>query len=280
MKIQTCIIILNLNGKDFLKNCLNSINKNTYYKNYKVIVVDNNSSDGSQNLIKSKFKWVDLIENKINRGFSGGNNDAIKFATKKYNSKYFYLLNNDTLVQKNWLSESIKTSKTMDAGIVGSRQLTFDKEPAISAGWIKSFGVHYYFGNKEKEVDWVSGAGFLVKKEVFDKIGLLDEIYNPAYYEETDLERRAIKAGFKIFHSPKSIFLHKGGVTSKKEISNLSELFYRNRFIYFFKYYGLLYFLPRAFFDIFREFKKEKFKGIKNLFNNYKKGYILIKKNK
>ena len=280
MKFDTAIIILNWNGKIYTKNCLDSIRKNTFYENYKIIVVDNGSTDGSQKMIKSQYKEVYLIENQSNKGFAGGNNDAIKFATKKYNSKYFYLLNNDTLVQKNWLSESIKTSKTMDAGIVGSRQLTFDKEPAISAGWIKSFGVHYYFGNKEKEVDWVSGAGFLVKKEVFDKIGLLDEIYNPAYYEETDLERRAIKAGFKIFHSPKSIFLHKGGVTSKKEISNLSELFYRNRFIYFFKYYGLLYFLPRAFFDIFREFKKEKFKGIKNLFNNYKKGYILIKKNK
>jgi len=146
----------------------------------------------------------------------------------------------------------------MDAGIVGSRQLTFDKEPAISAGWIKSFGVHYYFGNKEKKL-----IGFLVqvfsKEEVFDKIGLLDEIYNPAYYEETDLERRAIKAGFKIFHSPKSIFLHKGGsYLLKKKFQTFPNYFIEIDSFYFFKYYGLLYFLPRAFFDIFREFKKRK----------------------
>jgi len=280
MKLQKIsIIILNLNGKELTKNCLNSIKKNTLYANYNVIIVDNGSNDGSQNIIKSRFKWVDVLENKTNRGFSGGNNDGINYAIKKYNPNYFYLLNNNTLVKKGWLKEAIKTAeKSKDIGIVGSKQLNFDKKPAISAGWIHPFGVRYYWGVEEKEVNWVSGAGFLVKKEIFDKIGLLDEIYNPAYYEETDFERKSIKAGFKIIHSPNSIFLHKGGATSKKEIGNFSELFYRNRFMYFMKNHGLLYFFPRIFLDCFREFKKNKISGVRNLFYFYKNGFTLINK--
>jgi GT2 family glycosyltransferase len=280
MENRLCaIIILNFNGKEYLKNCLNSIKKNTRYKNYKIVVVDNGSQDKSQKMMKSKFKWVDLIENKINRGFSRGNNDGIKYSIKKYNPKYFYLLNNDTLVEKNWLVESIKTmEKSKNTGIVGSKQLTFNKKPARSAGWIHMFGVNYYSGNIEKSVNWVSGAGFLIKKEAFNKIGLFDEIYNPAYYEETDLEERVLHAGFEIIHCPKSIFLHKGGQTTKNKPKYFSELFYRNRFIYFFKHYGLLYFLPRMFVDIVKQYKRKGIGGVRKLFGSYQEGYFLINK--
>lgn len=275
------IIILNLNGKEFTKNCLEAIKKNTSYKNYNVIIVDNNSNDGSREMIKSNFKWVDLLENNSNRGFSGGNNDGINYAIKRYNPDYVYLLNNDTLVEKNWLSEAVKTiQKNSATGIVGSKQLNFDKKPVISSGWVNSWGVKYYWGNEEKEVSWVSGAGFLVAKKVIEKVGILDEIYSPAYYEETDFEKRATKQGFKIIHCPKSIFLHKGGATSKKEVRNFSGLFYRNRFIYFIKNHGYFYFLPRAISDCFKEFKKNNLSGVLDLLSFYKKGYFLIKKNK
>jgi len=268
-----CIIILNLNGKEFTKNCLNSIKKNTYYKNYKVIVVDNNSSDGSQNLIKSKFKWIDLIENENNRGFSGGNNDGIKYALKKYNPDYFYLLNNDTIVTKNWLLEALKTiEKSKEIGIVGSKQLTFDKKPAISAGKISMFGVKYYYGNKEKEVNWVSGASLLIKREVINKIGFLDERYSPVYYEETDFEFRAKKYGFKIIINPNSIIFHKGGGTSTN--LDLNFIFYRNRFVFFIKNYGLFFFIPRMISDIIKSIKLRKFHS---LIKAYKEGRKLLK---
>lgn len=209
---RVSIIIVNLNGKKYLQDCLNSIKKNTEYPNYDVVVVDNNSKDGSKELIKQKFRWVDLIENKENRGFSGGNNDGIKYAINKYNPDYFLLLNNDTTVEKNWLNEAVKTAqKSENTGIVGLKQLTFERKPAISAGWIKSFKIKYYFGDSEKKVGWVSGAGFIIKKEVIQKIGLLDEMYNPCYYEESDWEKRAMLNGFDIVYCPRSVFLHKGG---------------------------------------------------------------------
>ncbi|MDE1848638.1 MAG: glycosyltransferase family 2 protein [Nanoarchaeota archaeon] len=248
-----CIIILNLNGKSFTENCLNSIQENTAYKQYRTIVVDNNSTDGSREMIKSRFKWVNLIENTENRGFSGGNNDGISWAIKRYNPDYFYLLNNDTLVMDGWLSEAIKTAEhDSKIGIVGSKQFNFDKEPTISAGWIKTTGVKYYYGDEDREVSWVSGAGFLIKKEAIMKIGLFDEMYNPAYYEETDFERRAIMAGFKIFHSIKSVFLHAGGGTTKNEKQkDYNVIFYRNRARFFSKYnpVGLIF---RFFTDIIR----------------------------
>lgn len=271
-----CIIIMNFNGKEYLKNCLDSIKRNTNYGNHKILVLDNNSKDGSKKLIKTKYLWVDLIENLRNEGASRTLNIGIKYAFEKYNPDYFYLLNNDTLVKKNWLTKAIKTaSKDKKIGIVGSKQLDFEGGPVISAGWIHPFGVRYYYGSKPIKVNWVSGACFLVKRQVFKKIGFFDEIYNPAYYEETDLQRRAIKKGFEIWHCPTSIVLHKGGGTT----INLKEdfifkLFYRNRVVFFKKHYGLIYFLPRAFFDFIKAIKS---KRLKLLLNAYMRGIKMLK---
>jgi GT2 family glycosyltransferase len=276
---KVSIIIINLNGKKFLKNCLKSIIKNTNYENYNIIVVDNGSTDGSQQLIKSKFKKVELIENKKNEGFSKANNLGINFAIKRYHPDYFYLLNNDTFVNKDWLNEAIRSmEKSEKRGIVGSRQFTFEKKPAISAGWIKTFKTKYYFGEQEKEVEWVSGAGFMIKKEVFEKIGLFDEMYSPLYYEESDFEKRAFKNDFKIIYSPKSIFFHAGGGDSKNEkLINLNEVFYVNRARFFSKYLfsGLII---RFFLDLFRTRKKIKILRLIELYFNgikYRKKTII-----
>ena len=273
MNKHCSIIIMNYNEKDYLKDCLNSIERNTYYENYNIIVIDNNSTDGSKDLIKKL--GMDFINYDKEYHASKIINLGIKHAIKKYNSDYFYLLNNDTIVKKNWLSEAVKTmEKDSQIGIVGSKQLTFEEEPTISAGQIHMFGVKYYYKD-EKEVNWVSGAGMLIKKEVIDKIGLFDEIYKPCYYEETDFEKRASLNGFKIFHSPKSIFLHKGGVTTCKSNINFNKAHYRNRIIYFLRYHSLIYFLPRLIIDIL--------KGIKNkqltiILKGYKEGLKCLRK--
>jgi len=271
-----CIIIMNFNEKEYLKNCLDSIKRNTNYSNYKIIVLDNNSNDGSKRLIKVKYLWVDLIENLRNEGASKTLNIGIKYALEKYDPDYFYLLNNDTLVEKNWLTDAIKTiSKDKKIGIVGSKQLTFEEKPSISAGWISMWGVNYYRGNSNKEVNWVSGAGLLIKKEVIEKIGLLDEIYSPAYYEETDFEKRAINAGFKILYNPKSVIYHKGSGTIRKlDQDKIFYIFYKNRTRFFLKHFSIYYFLPRIFLDIYKSIKLKKFKI---LIKAYKEGYKSLK---
>ena len=276
---KVCIIIVNFNGKQFIKDCLENIKRNTKYKDYKVVFVDNNSLDGSEKFVSEKYPWVDLIANKTNRGFSGGNNDGILYAAKKYNPDYFFILGNDTKVQKNWLQECIKLAESKtQIGIVGSKQMTFEGKESIFAAWFHPFGVKYYFGNLPKKVNWVSGACFLIKKEVIKKIGMLDEIYNPCYYEETDLEKRAEKAGFEVWVCPKSIVYHKvGGTNSKLKTDFIYSLMYRNRIIYFLKHYGILYFLPRFFYDCFKALKV---KRLKLLFSSYNSGLKKLKDSK
>ncbi|MDE1848521.1 MAG: glycosyltransferase family 2 protein, partial [Nanoarchaeota archaeon] len=203
------------------------------------------------------------VENRENRGFSGGNNDGIKYAFQKYDPNFFYLLNNDTKVTRGWLTEAVKTAEgDRKIGIVGSKQLNFEGKATIRAGRIHTFGVKYYWGEEDKEVTWVSGAGFLIKKEVIMKIGMFDEMYNPAYYEETDFEKRAITAGFKIFQSARSIFLHKGGGTTEKDRKvNYDLIFYKNRARFFSKY-NLPGFLIRMITDIIRTSRRLKFSDL------------------
>ena len=276
MNIKITIIIINWNGKELLRDCLNSIKKNTKYKNYKIIVVDYGSVDGSIEMLKSKFKQVDLVKNEKNLGFVKGNNIGIKYAIRKYNPDYFFFLNNDTKVTKNWLTKLMEVVKLSNkkVGIFGCKQLTFQRKPSISAGWILPWGVKYYYGKQYKEVNWVSGACFLVKKEVIRKIGMFDPKYSPGYYEETDLEQRALRAGFKIIYVPISIILHKGSATAKKLDENyVFYIFYRNRIRFFKKNFPFYYLWLRILFDFFKAIKLKKlplllkayYKGIRSL---------------
>jgi len=266
---KVCIIILNFNGKNLIRNCLESIKNNTLYKNYKVIVVDNASTDSSVEIIRKNFGWIDLVQNKKNYGFSKGNNIGIKYALKKYNPDYFLLLNNDTKVTKNWLTNLVKVAESNKRiGILGCRQLNFKGKPAISAGWILPHKVKYYWGNEIKEVNWVSGACWLIKKEVIKKIGFIDECFT--YYEETDFIARARKAGFRIVYVPSSVIYHKGGVTYKKfDDEIVFEMFYKSRIRCFLKNFPFYYLPLRILLDLFKALKSKK---IKLLFKAYLEG--------
>ena len=267
--------MVNYNGGDYLKNSIDSVRKNTKKGTYKIILIDNNSMDGSLKSVK-EAPDLHIIKNDSNSGFSKGNNQGIKYALKKFNPKYFYLLSNDTLVNPNWLSESIDVAETnKDIGIVAPRQLDFEGKPTNSIGWIKRWGVKYHQGDKIKEIGWANGACFLVKTTLFEKIGLLDEGYSPAYYEETDFDKRAIDAGFKILYAPKSIVYHKGGGSSTTfSQDRIFEVFYKNRIRFFLKHYSWFYFLPRIFLDFFKALKKGR---VRLLFKSYRRGFLSLK---
>lgn len=102
---KVSVIVLNYNGKRYLRDCFEAIRKNTKYLNYEAVMVDNNSTDGSVDFVKSTFPGVKIIETGENWGFAAGNNIGIK----KTNSKYVFLLNNDTIVQPYWLSKVVET---------------------------------------------------------------------------------------------------------------------------------------------------------------------------
>jgi len=271
---KVCIIILNWNGKELLKDCLSSIFKLTDYPNYKVIVVDNGSTDGSVEFVKKNFPKADVLALDKNYGFSKGNNIGIKYALKKYKPKYILLLNNDTkIIQKDWLTKLVGTAESDEKiGIVGPKLIYPDGR--IQHVWtivnpyrLQFFITNYKRGEKDskrfsilKEVDALCGACVLIKKEVIEKIGLIDENFNPFWLEDTDFFIRARDNGFKLIYNGKVKVVHFEGVSTKKyagrkDLTENKNVFFiqrRNMLYFLLKHYGikaLLFQLPLILFD-------------------------------
>ncbi|CEL25132.1 glycosyltransferase family 2 protein [Methanobacterium formicicum] len=189
-------------------------------------------------------KHITLIKNSENRGFPGGNNVGIEFALEFFDPDYILLLNNDTVVDENFLGELIKNGDSNDVGILGPKIYFYDEPQTIwSAGckisWKLSRGIQ--IGTNEadkgqydeiKEVEYVSGSAFLIKTEVIKRIGLMDEEYF-LYFEESDWTLRANQEGFKSLYIPTSHIWHKVS-RSGGGISNPIGLYYitRNRWIF------------------------------------------------
>jgi hypothetical protein len=209
---KVAIILVNWNNYPDTKECLDSLGEITY-SNYEVIVVDNGSEDGSGHKLKKKFPQYNFIFNKKNLGFTGGNNVGMRYALKK-KVDYIFLLNNDTVVDKNFLQPLVKTAeRDKKIGIVGPVLYFYDQPQKIqSAGGKISLwkGKHPSLTilPDNRKVDYISGAALLIKKEAVEKIGLLDKKYF-AYCEEVDWCLRAKKAGYKILIVPQGKIWHK-----------------------------------------------------------------------
>jgi GT2 family glycosyltransferase len=202
----------------------------------------------TENLTKNH---ISLIKNSENRGFPGGNNVGIKFALEFFDPDYILLLNNDTVVDENFLGELIKNGDSRDdVGILGPKIYFYDEPQTIwSAGckisWKLSRGIQIGTNEVDKgqydeinEVEYVSGSAFLIKTEVIKKIGLMDEDYF-LYFEESDWTLRANQEGFKSLYIPTSHIWHKVS-RSGGGISNPIGLYYitRNRWIFMRKWAG------------------------------------------
>lgn len=203
------IIIVNLNNKKILKECINSIYKNTRKIEFEVIVSDNRSTDGSPELIKSNFPQVKLIENRDNLGFVRGNNIGLKQAEARYS----ILLNNDTIVKESALDKMVEfMDSNPNAGACGPKLLNIDGTIQHQGGL---FSKKFWTSQKPVSVDFVIGAALLVRKEVIDKVGMMDE--NLFFYnEDLDWCMTIRKAGWKVFFLPQAEIIHYGGFSSKK----------------------------------------------------------------
>jgi GT2 family glycosyltransferase len=208
---------------------------NNDFENEEIPIITKNSS----------FKHLTLIKNNKNYGFPGGNNIGMKFALKFFNPHYILLLNNDTVVEKNFLNELVKNGEVhRDVGILGPKLYFYDEPDTIwSAGcklsWKLSRGIQIGVNeldkgqyDNEKEVEYVSGSAFLIKDEVIRKIGLMDEKYF-LYFEESDWTLRANQAGYKSLYIPKAMVWHKVS-RSGGGISKPVGLYYitRNRWLF------------------------------------------------
>jgi GT2 family glycosyltransferase len=237
MQKNVHIITLNWNNEGDTIECVKSLEK-IDYGNYKIIVVDNGSSDESVFKIKKQFPEIKIIKNKNNLGFAGGNNIGIKYAINN-EADYVLLINNDTTVEKDFLNKLVEAGEADEkAGILGSKICYYDEPKIIwSAGgdinWLKNKGAHIGLDeidngqyDKTKEVNYLTGCCVLIKREVIEKIGALSEDYF-LYYEDTDFTLRAKNAGYKSVYVPSSKIYHKVSRSTKPGSS--SYIYYHTR---------------------------------------------------
>jgi len=240
-KNKVSVIIVTYNNLDLTKRCLYSVEKYSNYENLEVIIVDNNSQDGTKEYLKEyakNRKNVKVILNEENLGFSAGNNIGIKNAT----GDYIVLLNNDTFVTPNWI-ERLMAHFELDnkIGLVGPRTNNIGNEAKIETDVkteeeIVSFAEKLYKENRLKQYDKVRVLAFfcvMIKKEVFDKIGLLDEAFGIGMFEDDDFCERAKKAGYKLVCADDVFIYHHLSATFDKEPPEWKKkLFEKNKKIY------------------------------------------------
>lgn len=233
MQKKVSVVVLNWNGKDNLKICLSSL-KTLSYKPYEVIVVDNNSHDGSGEMVEKFYPWVTLVKNKKNIGYSGGNNIGIK----KSKGAYIFILNNDTRVTKTFLEPLIARMEEDKAiGCVQPKLLYGKNHKMLNAvgSYLTSSGFLYHYGyrknanlsqyNKQLAIYSAKGAAMLLRRSALEKVGLFDEDFF-IFFEETDLCHRLWLAGYKVMYEPKSIIYHFEAVDTGRQMTD-----YRRNFL-------------------------------------------------
>lgn len=259
---QLSIIVVSWNTKDMLRQCLRSIYESTRGLAYEIFVVDNASSDGTVAMIESEFPHVILIKNIENVGFAKANNQAMR----KSRGKYILLLNPDTMILDNAIIEmkDFMDTNTM-AGIATCKILNPDKTIQLCYGEFPSLETIIFGGstvrpalhslfltkrffkdaglstneyNQRQKVDWIMGAFMMVRKEVADQVGLLDEKLF-MYGEEPDWCYRITRHGWGIWYVPEPKIIHYGG-QSTEQVTGMHTIDWllKTQYYFFLKHYG------------------------------------------
>lgn len=245
---KVAIIIVTWNGIEDTMECLESL-KGVTYKNFRIIVIDNASHDGSVSRIQKKYPEIQIVENNQNLGFAPAVNIGIECAQSQH-FKYALLLNNDTIVDKDFLTILVKTiEKKPDNGIVGSKIYYFNSDKILwfaGGAFTPSDGLFRNIGQQEKdlgqvcetEVDFVSGCSMLFRIDILKVTGLLNEKYE-SYVEDVEFNLRAKDSGYKIVLAPSSVVWHKvskssgGEVNTKKTFLKVrNSIFFGNGYLY------------------------------------------------
>jgi GT2 family glycosyltransferase len=247
------IIIVSWNTEKLLDSCLQSIYNNPFSGEYEIWLVDNASSDGSVEMVKTKYPTVKLIENQNNPGFAGGNNQAIRLSK----GKYVLLLNPDTEVKPEALNKMVSFLEgCVKAGAAGAKLVSPDGSmqhschPSLTLPremWrlfhldkLRSFGMydmHQWDKNMPRQVDVLQGAALLLRKSALDQVGLMDEDYF-MYTEEVDLCYRLKKGGWQLWWVPEAEVLHYGGQSTKLVKEKMFLTLYESRLKFFRKHHG------------------------------------------
>lgn len=254
------VIIVNWNVKDLLRQCLQTLldaGQLTPDLTSEIIVVDSASGDGSPQLVRETFPQVRLIASQENLGYARGNNTGVAAAQ----GRFFLLLNPDTLVQPNALLEMVCYLNAQPAvGAVGPQLLWPDGtvqssrrrfptlgslfwESTLLGQWFphNRYRQRYHLADVSSDhtqrVDWVVGAALLIRREVWQQVGPLDENFF-MYFEETDWCRRAAKRGWQIHYLPTAKIIHYEGKSSEQVVATRTLRFQRSKLRYTRKYFG------------------------------------------
>ena len=258
-------IILNYNNSQDTIKCLESIYKNIKYKRIQVIVIDNGSKTEDVLILKKWFNSQDVesifchkghfsynnkpfkrelifIENKENLGFAGGNNIGIKYALN-CGADYVWLLNNDTIIDKDALIELIKLAEIdKKIGMVSSKLYCYNDPKKVQYNGEKVVyeGMEDVKGELPKPTNSATGCSLLMRRKFIENVGLLDEDYF-LYFEDNDITTRALKAGWKVYYSPYSKIYHKGGASVGGWLKTPLSVYYatRNLLLYHHKHDSL-----------------------------------------
>ncbi len=263
---KVAVVILNYKVKDLVLKAVESV-KRSSYKNIQIIVVDNNSEDGVEEILKKDIEVI-FIQSGDNLGYSGGNNLGIKKGLTE-GAKWVFILNPDATIKPDTLEILLKKANEYNAQLLNPKIYFDDSKTLWFAGKIfdkaNVLGSHKGVDQQDNgqfdqdiEMDDVTGAALLIKKEVFEKIGFFDERYF-LYYEESDFATRAKKAGFKIMYIPKAVTYHKNAQSTGLGTPLQDYFITRNRMLYASKFLPL-----RTRFALLRE-------GLRNLKNNVRR---------
>jgi GT2 family glycosyltransferase len=207
------IIIVNFNGLNRLQKCINSILKNNYRK-YEIIIVDNNSNDGSIDFVKKEFPKIKLIKLEQNYGYAKPNNIGAKIAQ----GEFLFFLNNDTIIQPTTIKELVNAMEKPEIGICQSLLLHPDRSVDSSGDYVNHLGFPYSSKTqttKMKSILSARGAAMMVKKKIFLELLGFDEKFFVSF-EDVDIGWRSWLWGYKILLVPSSVVIHEGGVTVNK----------------------------------------------------------------
>ena len=224
---KVSIIIVNYNGKELLQKCLDSLLK-VNYDNFEIILVDNNSTDGTVEFITKNYPSLIIIKLDSNKGFAEPNNVAAKISK----GKYLLFLNNDTVVTPNFISEMVKVMET-DKKIAVCQSLLLKPDGSVdsSGDFIDHLGVVYNSKTKIDEIREVSsarGASMLVRSDIFEKLDGFDQKFFITF-EDVDLCWRSWILGYRVLIIPTSIVYHEGGITIKKIKSEIAFHGFKNQ---------------------------------------------------
>jgi GT2 family glycosyltransferase len=233
-ELKPCVdvVVLTWNRLQDTLACLESLSHLTY-PNYRVMVVDNGSSDGTAESIAAQYPDVELIVNEHNLGFAGGFNVGLRQALKQ-GADFMLVLNNDTIVPTDLLDELMAQAAPSDVGMLAPKIFYFSEPQLIwSVGGdchpLTCEMTHKGDGQLDRgqwsqvlERDFLVGCALLVKRVTLEKIGLFDTGFHPAYYEDMDLCMRARRAGFRLLLVPQAKLWHRvarssGGTDSPQE---------------------------------------------------------------